>query len=415
MHRLRNLLFTGPLKDSADPDLPEGGLLAGLEALNDGEPDDKIVPDDSADLDGLQKIEDEPEIIDKKEPEVVIDDDDLGLPNIGGAVDDIVDKAPEFDSDAFDAETDALVKAFEDKGHPGDVYKDLRSKLKEYESGSFDVPEKDARITELEAEVGKLTSVASEVEAMKEKVASVSSRSAKLLLEESADYKEKVEAPYQEIQSTVAALAEARSINPKEIWDALKENDPVKRLTMLDELEKSIGSRYASEVGGMAKDLRVINHINNEMMANAESIVAAAKEREMGASSKDLESRSEAYKGAAQTSFERYASKVPGFTDGTGNMTDAAKSSLTKSRMVDVNSLESGDLGYMAFSVQALPQALRHIKSLESQIQDLKVATGSASGIGAGKTVKKTGEDKHVNKDTGRPLSFLEGFKAQGF
>ena len=425
---LTALLNNGPIRMAAEPSAPSsgnppaetpvvpegGGLIDGLSAFMDKNPDAKPMPDPGAPVAPVvpDKVDDAP-VVDKDTDK--LPDLDLELPGLPGAE---VTPAPvaseAFDESAFDAATTAMLASLEEKGHPGDVYKDLRAKLKDFEkNGSVD-PAQAARIAELEAENTTLSASAAEVQAMKDRVASVTSRSAVLLLEENSDYQSRVSAPYQEITETVDALSEVKGIPSTEIWAVIKENDPVKRMVGLDALEVKLGEgggRYALQVGNMANDIRKISALDAQMRGDAEAIVAAAKEKELGLSSKDQESRAQAYKVASSESFTRHASKIPGFTDATGNMTDAAKTAMAQTQIVDVSKLESGDLGYMAFAVNALPQALRHVKAMEAEIQDLRVAAGgNRPAISGGKAPSKAPESQD-EKNKG----FMDNFMKQNF
>tara|TARA_A200000159_G_scaffold103221_1_gene95955 strand:+ start:11716 stop:12996 length:1281 start_codon:yes stop_codon:yes gene_type:complete len=419
--KLNNLLNGSLLRQEADDTPAEGsGLLAGLADLDTPKEDDAsdsgedFAPTDSGQTDGLPPVDDDGrpviDIPSASEPddEPSAEEEDLGLPALSALEEDPppVDNPTAFDESAFDAETAALLKGLEDKGHPGDVYKDLRAKLKDYESGAVGNADKDSEIAQLSEKVASLEETAAEVEAMKERVVSIASRNSVLLLEESPEYQDKVVTPHEEIKKTVAALAEVREMDPKEIWDVISENDPVKRTAALDSLESRIGGRNAMEVAAMAKDIRVISHIDKTMRENADEIVKAARDRELSESSKEAGVRSEAFKGAAKENFEKLASKIPGFTDGNGQLSAAAKKSLAKSSLVRVNDLTTSDLGYMAFAVESLPQALKHIQSMEKQIQDLKVAAGDKGrDILAGKSAPA------AEPEESRPGgTFLAGF-----
>ena len=404
MNKTLSALNMGPLRKEAD-DAPEGGggLIAGLSDFIDNEDSDPAPIEEAPIVESTKEVS----------PEAAIVDDDLGLPGLPSSEEPVTIEpdAPSFDEAKFDAETSALIKTIEEKGHAGDVYKDLRLKLKELEQKGAAAPGQESRIAELEKQNLELSESAAQVKALEERVANVTSRSAELLLEENADYQARVSTPYGEITDTVKAMAEAKGIPEVDLWEAIKENDPVKRIGILDELERKIGGRYALEVGNMSKDIRTISALDKEMRSNAEAIVAAAKEKEAGASTQELESKSLAYKASARTSFERYASKIPGFTDSTGNMTDEARVAMGKAQIVNANSLGSDDLGYMAFAVNALPQVLNKLRAMEGENRDLRVASGQKVGIAGGAPVDKVKEAS----DSGEPKGFLDSFNAQRF
>jgi len=251
---------------------------------------------------------------------------------------------------------------------------------------------------------------------MQDRVNRVTSRNAELLLEELPEYQEKVAIPHQTLRETVTALAEAREVPETEIWAAIKEPDLVKRNQAIDQLEEKIGARNALAVQQMATNIRVIAQEDQRMRKDAESIVQRSKEREATMSEEEKARRVSAFQSAAKQSFQRYAVKVPGFVDDTGNMTDLAKTAQARGVTVDVNELGSGDLGYMVFTAQALPQALRHIETLERENRDLRVAAGEkAKDIAPGGSKKKVVKDPHINQETGQPRTFMEGFMSEEF
>ena len=344
------------------------------------------------------------------------EEDDFGLPEIGaqGKAEEQPPEEPAFDEDAFDAETAKEMVGLDP--NKGAAWKALKEKVKGFEKEGAITPALQAELDALKTENLTLRETADQIDAMWEKVTSVTSRNAELLLEENDDYREKVLDPHNEIKSTVSALAEAKGVSEDEIWSAIGEKDAVSRMTAIDNLEKRIGARYALAIDKMSTDIRVIAKFDQSMRADAENIVNAAKMADMGASTQDTEARAAVFDAATQNSFQRYSKKVPGFTDSTGHMTDRAKSAEAKARLVDSNALSEGDLGYMAFSVQALPAALSQIKAMESEIRDLRVAAGDrARGIVSGSTVKKGEVDPHINPATGEPTTFMEGILHQHF
>ena len=411
----------GPLKAAAaqDLDAPAAdevtglGLLAGL----DNFAEDRDDPNSLAQPDPEPEPEKAPDPEPDKEPESAStqveeeeEEEEIGLPDIGSVAEpEKEDAKPAFDADKYDADTAALLESIDKAGHPGEAFKKMREKLKEFESGTANAPEFESKIAALEAEKAELAEKAAQVEAMQEKVTAISSRNAELLLEENADYQAQVAKPHQEIKETVTALAEAKEIPEKELWSVIMENDPVKRMTAVDALEEKIGGRHALMVDNIATDIRRLSALDKDMRSKASEIVTAAREQESGSNEKELAAKAQSYQTFTKTSFEQYANKIPGFTDDTGNMTDAARMAIAKAQSVDPNTLAPNDLAYMTFATQSLPQALKELRSLKKENRDLKVAAG-----GAGKDISpKTGDKKPV--DDGKPRGFMEGFESQKF
>lgn len=448
MKALWNNIFMGGLRKPDDDggggggghdDASPKGLVAGLEGFINDNPDATATSkggqkaqgsggDDGDDggamgdpIPGITNDDDD----DNDEPIVksIADDDDgdiddFGLPDIGGKTgDEPAAKKPGFDEAAFDAETATILKSIEDKGHPGDVYKDLRLKLKDYEKSTAVAPELQSKLDALETKNRELEEKAARVEAMEEKVKKVTSRNAELLLEESDEYQSKVAVPHTEISKTVTALSEAKGVAEIELWAAIKENDPVKRMSMIDALESKIGGRHALTVQNMANDIRVIARTDQAMRADAENIINQSKQRDTEAQNSFSKERVGEFQSAAREAFTRYADRIPEFVDDSKLMTDAAKSAQAKALNVDVANLSPGDMGYMVFSTQALPSALRELKRLQSENRDLRVAAGDrAKDIAPGSSRKKAAEpSKHIDPATQKPRTFMEGFMNEDF
>ena len=270
------------------------------------------------------------------------------------------------------------------------------------------------KLNVLEKENLSLRETADEVEAIKARMKSVTSRNAELLLEESQEYQDSVVRPHQEIGKTIQALAEAKDVTEDEIWAVIKQPNVSKRISMLDELERLVGGRNALLVQNMAEDMRTIAFKDKEMREQADDIVNQSKTADARIRQEETESKISDFKVSAKEAFNLHASKIPGFSDDSGSLTDQGRSAQANAATVDISSLSSGDLAYMAFTTEALPQSLRKIKSLEKENRDLRVAAGDKSAdIIPGGSKKKSTDD--VDSDTGRPMGLLDHMAKQTF
>ena len=325
------------------------------------------------------------------------EDEDFGLPTLNKEPSDDSESDPGedegFDESAFDEETKQEVVGLDPA--KGDAWKKLKEELKGYKKGETQLSDLQNKLENLEKENSSLRETADEVEAIKTRMKSVTSRNAELLLEESEDYRKDVINPHQEISSTISALAEAKDIPEDDIWDVIKEQDPAKRISSLDELERQIGARNSLLVQNMANDMRVIAFKDKEMRENAEAIVNQARSADARVQEEQSASRTADFKTSAKQAFTLHGSKIPGFMDDSGMLTDSGRAAQANTTTVDVDSLSSGDLAYMAFATEALPQSLRMIRDLEKENRDLRVAAGdSASDILPGGSKKKASEEE---------------------
>ena len=379
---------------------------------------------DEGGLDGLPPVKDDGTPAPKKDEEKKVvestqdDDEPIGLPELGaeGLGEQKVEKKDAaFDEAAFDAQTAKEVEGLDPK--QGEAWKELKGQLKAYKMGEITADTAKARIAELEAKNAELEEIAGTVKAMEEKSAGLIQSHAELVLKESDEYQSTVAKPYADIKKTVAAISEAKSIEEGEIWKILQEAEPAKRMAMLDELEKTLPARYTLAVENMANDMQAIMANDARMRKDAVAIVEAQKAKAAGEAPAELEARKNATMDATRQSFSRFAEKIPGFTDSVGALTEDAKGALAKALLTNPNEFSPGDHGYMIFSVQALPHALKTIRNLEKENRQLRVAAGDKGrDIVSGSTPKdhKTVDD-HINKETGQPRTFMEGLMAQNF
>jgi len=396
------------------------GLVAGLDKFLEENPDATALenPEEpsSSDSSANSVSEDTPEKAEQKSDSALVQDDELGLPTLGSKPEPVSEEPAQedqFDEAAFDAATNQEVEGL-DPGK-GEAWKKLKEELKAYKKGEIQLPELQVKLETLEKENASLKETADEVEAIKARMKSVTSRNAELLLEESQEYQDSVILPHREISKTISALAQAKKINEEDIWEVIGEGDPAKRINMLDELENSIGGRNSLLVQNMANDIRVIAEKDKQMRENAESIVAQAKTIDAKSQQEASSVRASDFKVEAKQAFELHSSKIPGFSDESGMLTDAGRSAQASTTTVDVNSLSVGDLAYMAFATEALPQSLRKIRSLEKENRDLRVAAGDkSSDILPGGTKSKTVDD-NIDPDTGNPMGLLEHMAKQTF
>ena len=404
----------------ADPDR-DMGLIAGLDKFLEENPD---ATGKEGSTETVEPISPSEEIVpsDDSPPEksggvLTEQEEDFGLPTLGKEggekLEEVSEEVSQFNEEAFDDETTNEVKGLDPA--KGEAWKKLKEELKGYKKGEIQLPEVQGKLEALEKENVTLRETADEVEAIKTRMRSVTSRNAELLLEESDDYYNGVVAPHKEISSTIEALSEAKGISEAEIWDVIKENDAAKRITKLDELERHIGGRNSLLVQNMANDMRSIAYKDKEMRDNAETIVGQSRNADARVQEERTATQVADFKTSAKQAFGLHASKIPGFADDSGILTDAGRAAQANTTTVDVSALSSGDLAYMAFTTEALPQSLRTIKSLEKENRDLRVAAGGrASDILPGGSNKKAVEDD-IDPKTGTPLGLLDLMATQKF
>jgi len=405
-----------PLRDDEAEAGGEGaGLVAGLDKFLDDNPDASATEDvETPVVDDSEAPEKSP----ADEGAVLSgEDEDFGLPTIRKepevSNEEPVTETVEFDESEFDEATNQEIKGLDPS--QGEAWKKLKEELKSYKKGEVQLPEIQKKLEALEQENRNLRDTADEVEAIKERMKSVTSRNAELLLEESSEYYSSVVQPHKQISGTIEALSEAKGIDKDEIWSVIKQSDPAKRISMLDELERHIGGRNALLVQTMADDMRAVAIKDREMRENAEQIVNQSRTADARIHQEQTESQIADFKASSKQAFVSHASKIPGFVDDTGSLTDEGRRAQAHTSTVDVTALTSGDLAYMAFTTEALPQSLRKIRDLEKENRDLRVAAGdNSSNVLPGASKKKDAEEEY---DSGRggPMGLLDHMEKQTF
>jgi len=395
----------------------EMGLIDGLDKFLKDNPD-AVAKEGSTETVESTSEETAPQKANKESGDVFLgEDEDFGLPTLGkektAESESVPEEIEKFDEEAFDTETNKEMAGL-DPGK-GEAWKKLKEELKGYKKGEVQLPEVQERLDSLEKENASLKETAEEVEAIRSRMDSVKSRNAELLLEESEDYYNAVVKPHKEISSTIGALSEAKNISEDDIWAVIKETDPAKRISLLDDLEREIGGRNSLLVQNMANDMRGIAYKDKEMRENADAIVSQARTADAKVQQEQTDSQVADFRTSAKQAFGLHASKIPGFADDSGLLTDAGRTAQAHATTVDVRSLSSGDLAYMAFTTEALPQSLRKIRDLEKENRDLRVVAGDrSSDILPGNSTKKTVEDD-VDPETGTPLGLLDHMANQTF
>ena len=155
------------------------------------------------------------------------EDEDFGLPTIRKepevSNEEPVTETVEFDESEFDEATNQEIKGLDPS--QGEAWKKLKEELKSYKKGEVQLPEIQKKLEALEQENRNLRDTADEVEAIKERMKSVTSRNAELLLEESSEYYSSVVQPHKQISGTIEALSEAKGIDNPRIWTAERDKE----------------------------------------------------------------------------------------------------------------------------------------------------------------------------------------------
>lgn len=338
----------------------------------------------------IQQVEDQSEPT-KPKPDEGTQEGDEGeeeeeFPEIGAATEK-KDGEPDFDEKKFDEETEALSKGM--KADVGRKFKELRQELKLSKQSPAAAP------AALSAEdQQKLT----EYDALKTEIDGLRQRNNELLqrrdihdVMESEEYQSEVLEPAKNIENILREIAKDVEIDEQDLFDIILEKNPLKQDKAIDALVSTLGIRGSTRVAQFADDWKKIEQKKAEYLADASKTVAETRKGAEERQRQEETQRHARFKAATEESFTKYGSRIPGFTDSSGQLTDTGKSVLAKVSSIRPSELSEGDLGYMTLTTQAFPVLLKKLRSLESENSLLK-AGKTPNGGKAPTTQKKTEE-----------------------
>lgn len=303
------------------------------------------------------------------------------------------EKRDSFDEDAFDKQTETILKALEEKGHPGDVYKQLRTELKESKQElSSRSPSPDPEAETLRAQIEELSKFKEEAEGLRQRNEELLKVNDEVAVRNSEEYVNSVRKPIEEMDAIVTAMAEQAGIDPSILGAIITETDVVKQDKMIEDVEMKLGRRSAGRLERLADDFKQIQTKERDMLSNASKTIESSRAQREEAQRAQLRERAEQYKSSVKTVFGKYAERVPGFTDSSGNLTDLAKSIESKTATIDPSTLDPSDLSFMAFSANALPELRKAYVALQKEVSLLK-GNKPANAIGDGATPKAKAKD----------------------
>jgi hypothetical protein len=273
----------------------------------------------------------------------------------------------------FDAQTDAIVAAITAKGHPGDEYKRLRAELK--------VLKEQKPIADIDSipEVQTLRQQAAEAERLRGEAEALRQRNKELLqvnneveVKESDEFITQVRQPIQAIEKLVGQIAETSKIDPSSIFAVITETDIIKQDQMLEQLHQKLGSRTAGRIERFCDDYKAAEAKGAALLASSGTNAEKARLAREAALRQEADQKVQLFKASVESSFTKYAKTVPGFTDSSGQLTDVAIAAMNGASVVDLNTLGPDDIGYLAFTATALPEARKAIAALRKELAILK-------------------------------------------
>lgn len=358
--------------DGSDPNTDIQGLSSRMEDFLNANPDvpDPIVAAPESSGAGNVPPENKPEDKPDEEPE---------LPRIGKTAP-VVEKG--FDEAAFDAETEGEVKGM--APDQANRWKILKGKVKEAKKEAEEAKAKATTPTipkEVEAEITTLKAKAAEADALRQRNEELLRANDQVAARETPEFIAAVTKPIDEMTQIIKAIAESNSIDPRLLAAVIEEEDIGKQDQMLDDLQGKLGARLTGRMERLADDYKIIRAKENAILSEASKNVELSRLNRHQEEARQKEQNREFFRTATTEAFTTHASRIPGFVDSSGQLTDLAKAVMNETSAIDPSTLAPSDLAYMAFAANSLPEARKAILELQKENAILRAGKGAAAPL----------------------------------
>jgi hypothetical protein len=293
-----------------------------------------------------------------------------------------------------DLETDEEIKGMEPKA--GEKWKLLKAELRKAKQEAEEAKAGSKVSPEIEAELVTLREKAAEAEALRKRNEELLKANDRIAVEESDEYHAKVKAPYAEMEKALKSLSDHAKIPMDSLIDLITEEDIAKQDVMIEELEGKIGARMAGRIGRIADDYKAVTETKARLLENSKQTLEQSRITKANAEREEKARSLRAYQVSSDQAFKEYAHRIPSFVDSTGNLTELAKDIMAKTSALDPSTLDSSDLGYMAFCANSFPEARKTIVNLQKEITMLKASQGNRTIEGSAPGKKADPEDPEI-------------------
>lgn len=340
--------------------------IAFLKAMNDTfpVPDDVSIPDDTP-FDFLEDTSNsdkedknkQGEVIDDEKPLIDEADDFLGLSE--------EEKPDGFSEESFDKETEELSKGMDAKA--GLKFKALRQELKEYKQKQVEVKVPDDVAVKLQ----ELELKAAEAEGLRQQVEELSNVSAKVKVESSREYKQRVLEPAVTILQESAKIAEAHDVDPEIVQDIIREQDREMQIDLINANLSNLNELEKQDLYRMIYEYRNLGKIRQEMLDNAEQKLSQIEAEQIQQQQLQLEEDKKAVQQIQSSIWDKYKTVIPGFTNEDGEPTEEWTKLRNRSLAIDFNKAAGKDKAYAAFAGVALPHVIKELNNAKKMLQEL--------------------------------------------
>lgn len=307
-----------------------------------------------------------------------------------------------FDADAYDIQTQKMVKAMEEKGHPGDAFAEVRSELKKAkEALAKQQPSED-----VQAELRDLRSKAEQYDGLKQRLDEVSAESAQLKVQNSPEYEREILAPVSKILERAEQIAEVYEVEAAVLKDIVRNPDIKQRDQMLKEYAESLGPVGSGEIGRLASEFSGYRDKREQMLENAEAELERLQVQELKANELALKAHNEQVQALQKNMWESNKELIPGFVEENGEVTETYKQMMSKGLSIDFSKARAKDQAFAAFAGTVLPHMAKQLAALKKELSEYKKneessKRSSPTPSGSVKQTQTSGKDN-------KPKTFLE-------
>lgn len=311
-------------------------------------------------------------------------------------------KESDFDPDSYDAQTQKMVKAMEEKGHPGDAFAEVRAELKKAkEALSKQQPSED-----IQAELKELRSISEKYEGLKQRLDEVSSESAQLKVQNSPEYEREILAPVSKILERAEQIAEVYEVEASVLKDIVRNPDIKQRDQMLKEYAETLGPVGSGEIGRLASDFSSYRDKREQMLENAEAELERLQVQEIKANELALKAHNEQMQTLQKSMWESNKELIPGFVQENGEVTETYTKLMSKGLSIDFSKARAKDQAFAAFAGTVLPHMAKELAIIKKELSEYKQSeeTTKRSSPAPSSSVKQT----QSSSDSKKPKTFLE-------
>lgn len=275
-------------------------------------------------------------------------------------------EAKEIDPDAFDKETDELVEGMSKEVKPGsaksqyDKFKELRQQLKETQTKTVtpEVEQKLAKFEEKELLIKQLN----------ERIEEMSAADAERIVLNGPEYEEQCAQPAARIFSKAEVLAKAYEGDPDVIKRVLLEGDPKKRAELLKTTLEALETTDKIKVELWADEFDTLRAKRGELLAKAETKVAAYEQRRIETQQQELAEHRKAVETITGTLFEKYLPIIPGLADENGKPTQTYKDLKAQVSNIDFTKARPRDLAFAGFAGTVVQHLNKQVRQLQRKL-----------------------------------------------